>query len=806
MISDLRQAARALARQKWATGLVVLMLSLGIAANAAVFSLINGLFLRPFAFPDQERLVFINETAPKWSLDIVGINYPDFHTWREEAKLFEGIAIWDGDSFNLSTATEIERIRGARVTHDLGKVLGIRPLLGRDFLPEEDRPGGPPAVLITEGVWRDRFGSRPEAVGETLKLDGVVRTVVGVLPPEADFPADAQVWVPLSGDPNQEGQTYSYNGVGRMKPGVTMEAAEKDLLRAHEPIWKERDPEKIVAPFARPLREEFVRDFESAAEALGAAVALLLLVACANVASLMLARALARRREMSIRLALGAGAGRIVRQLFVENVILALAGASIGLALGQWALRYLLTKVPEQLPHFASFDVDLRVVGFIVAASLLTVVLFGWAPALEASRGDLRSAVHSSTRGTTTSPRVKRTLRILVAGESALATLLLICAGLLMRAFDRVGQVDPGFRADGVLTFSLSLPEVSYPEEADRLPFWDRLSARMSAIPGVDAAGLVTCAPLGCHWGTFFEFEGFEREPDDSIPVSLMRFASADYFRTMGIRLKSGRFFDDRDGREPPLPDTEENSPRVAVVNETFARTFWPNVADPVGRRFRFDGDENPWMTVVGLVHDIKHYGLERPMRPGVYFPLPAQPVRTLTVALHAAGDASALAAPARAAVGELDPELPLFQLATMEESLRRSLMVRAAYSWMLGVFALLALVLALGGAYGVASYLVTQRTREIGIRVAFGAHTRHIVGAVVASGLGAAVAGIAAGVAGSFAASRLLADLLFGAGSRDPAILAGVVSLLVLTAFVANWLPAWRAARMDPMRALRAE
>jgi predicted permease len=805
MPSEIRHALRSLARQRGATSLVVLMLSLGIAANSAVFSLVNGLFLRPFAFPDQERLVFINETAPKWNLDIVGINYPDFHLWRQEVKLFEGMAIWEGQSFNLSTPTATERIDGARVTHDLARVLGIEPLLGRDFLPEEDRPEGPPVVLIRESVWRDRFGGRADVLGKTLKLDGVMRTIVGVLPPQADFPADAEVWVPLQGDPNQEGTTYTFNGVGRMKPGVTVDAAEKDLRRAHEPIWKERDKERIVSPFARPLREEFVRDFTSAAKALSAAVALLLVVACANVASVMLARSVARRREMSIRLALGAGARRILRQLLVENVLLALAGAAIGLALGQWALQYLLTMVPEQLPHFASFDVDLRLIGFVVVASMATVVLFGWAPTLAASRGDLREAV-GSARGATVSPRAKRTLRFLVAGESALATLLLVAAGLLIRAFDRVGHVDPGFRSEGVLTFALSLPEVSYPTEENRLAFWDRVSSRMSAIPGVDAAGLVTCAPLGCHWGTFFEFEGVEHQPDDSVPVSLMRFASADYFRTMGIRLKSGQFFDDREGREPLPPGATVRVPRVAVVNETFAHTFWPNVPDAVGRRFKYNGTDNPWMTVIGVVQDIKHYGLEKPMRPGVYFPLPAQAVRTLTVALHTEGDPSALTTPARAAVGELDPELPLYQVRTMEETLRRSLMVRAAYSWMLGVFALLALVLALGGTYGVASYLVTQRTREIGIRMAFGANTRHIVGTIVRGGLGVAAAGIALGLALSFGSARLLSDLLFGASQGDPAILGGVASLLVLTAFVANWLPARRAARVDPMRSLRTE
>ena len=392
--TDLRYALRSISRQKTATALVLLMLSLGIAANVAVFSLVNGLFLRPFAFPEQDRLVFINETAPKWNLEIVGINYPDFHAWREGVKLFEGIALWDGQAFNLSTPTGAERIRGAVVTYDLAKVLGIRPILGRDFRPEEDKPKGPPVVLITEGVWRERFGGRPDVLGQTLKLDGISRTIVGVLPPEADFPANAQVWVPLQGDPNEAGQNYSYYGVGRMKAGVTIDAAAKDLLRAHEPVWKRQDQSHIVSPFARSLRAEFVRDFTSAAQAVTAAVGLLLLVACANVASLMLARALARRREMGIRLALGASRSRIVRQLFAENVLLAAAGAAIGLALGQWAIQVLLANVPDELPHFASFGIDSRVIGFAVLASMATVVPVRVGPC--AARVACRPAINRS--------------------------------------------------------------------------------------------------------------------------------------------------------------------------------------------------------------------------------------------------------------------------------------------------------------------------------------------------------------------------------------------------------------------------
>ena len=331
----------------------------------------------------------------------------------------------------------------------------------------------------------------------------------------------------------------------------------------------------------------------------------------------------------------------------------------------------------------------------------------------------------------------------------------------------------------------------------------------MQAIPGVDSAGLVTCAPLGCHWGNFFRIEGAEeRQPgsSDSMPVTLMRYANASYFKTMGIRLESGRFFEDRDGREPQPGDPDLRSPRVVIINETFAKTFWPAVADPVGRRLKFNDDKAPWITVVGLVRDVKHYGLERPMRPGVYFPLPDNPRQTLVVALHTSGDAAALAGSARAAMRELDPDLPLFQVRTMEEALQRSLTVRAAYSWMLGVFALLALILALGGTYGVASYLVTQRTREIGIRVALGARTVDVVRTVVGRGVGVVAVGVGIGVLASLGAARLLADLLFGSGARDAVILAGVTSLLLVTALLANWLPARRVARIDPMRSLRTE
>ena len=551
------------------------------------------------------------------------------------------------------------------------------------------------------------------------------------------------------------------------------------------------------------LREDLARGFRTQARTLLGAVALLLVVACANVASVMLARALARRREMGIRLAVGASRTRLARQLFVENLVLATLGGIAGLAAGRWALAVLVTRARDQIPSWADFAVDWRVAAFALVVTAATTVLFGWAPALHAIRGNLRGAMHEAGAGTTSGPGGRRTLSWLVAAEFAMAAVLLVCSGLLFRAYQHVQQVDPGFRPAHVLTFMVALPEASYggdDEGADAgkksNAFWDRLNARFAALPGVGAVGVVSCPPLGCHWGTFFYPEGrAPLKPGESNPVVLHRPASPGYFKAMGIRLKGGRFFDEHDGRSGSL---------VAVVNETFAKTFWPGAADPVGKRFKGGDPKNPWITVVGLAADVKHYGLERPMRPAIYYPMNGGSFRTMTVAIRTAGDPGAFTATARDALRELDPELPMFRVRTMEEALRRSLAERATYSWLLGIFAGMALVLALGGLYGVTSYLVSQRTREIGIRVALGARSADIVQTVLRRSLITVTAGVAVGVAAALGLARLLADLLFGVPPHDVVILAGAAVLLFALAVVANWLPARRAARVDPMRSLR--
>ena len=533
--SDIRYAVRSLSRQRMSAALVVAMLALGIAANVAVFSLVNGLFFRPFPFDEPDRLVFINEKAPKWNLDLTGIDFADFDTWRRGQQQFEALAAWTSRDLNLAEGSTADRISAAVTSHEFADVLRIRPVLGRMFTADEDQPGGDAVAVISHALWIERFARDPSAIGRTLKLNGRAHTIIGVLPPEADaYPGNARLWIPLQENPVSDGQSYSYNGVGRLKAGVTTAAAEADLMRAHQPIFDTRDKERVVTPFVLPLREINVRDFRPVATTLTVAVALLLAIACANVASVMLARALSRRREMGIRVAVGANRMRLVRQLFVENLMLAAVGGALGLALGQWAIATLIDNLPGGPPGWAKFGIDLRVMFFAVIISVGTVLLFGWAPALHALRGDLRSAMHNVANAATSSGGGRRTLRLIIGTEFALATLLIVCGGLLARAYQRVQNVDPGFDPRGVLTFTLSLPNAVYGDDAARLAFWDRVLDRVRALPGVRSAALINCPPFGCHWGSFYLAEGMpERSAAEGNPVVVNRVATPDYADTM---------------------------------------------------------------------------------------------------------------------------------------------------------------------------------------------------------------------------------------------------------------------------------
>jgi predicted permease len=796
--TDIRSAIRSLRRQPLGTVLVIGMLALGIAANVTIFSLVDALFLRPFPFPQADRLVYMNEKAPKWNLEYVGINFPDFWQWRNHATLFEAMAAFDDRSFNLSDEQNPERIEGAMATRDFARVLGVEPLVGRVFNEQEDQAKGPHAVILSERLWRERFHADPNIAGQTLRLNGEPWTIVGVLPTRAQFPGRPALWVPYQGDINQNGESYAGDGIGRLKPGVSIEQAEADLLHAHEAVWAARDKNKVVSPFLRPLRSEMVQDARTSVPTLAAAVALLLIVACANVASVMLARAIARRREIGIRLAIGAARSRLVRQLFVENLVLSVAGAVIGTLAGRATLNLLVSTFQEQVPRWADFSLDLRVVAFSAGLAVATALLFGSAPAWHAVRGNLRGAMSDSSSGSTISPRGRRTLTWLVAAEFTLAAVLIVGGGLLYRAFDKVRGVDPGFRADHVLMFKLALPAPAYLKDEKRLAFWDDLLTRVRAQPGVTAAGVVNCPPLDCHWGYFYKIEGeAPRGPNDSRPVTLTRIASEGYDKAMGLELRQGRFLD--------AADRQTKGPRVVVVNEAFVKAFWPSETNVVGKRISFNNDTPDWIPVVGVVKDVRHYGFEKPMRPGVYFPMSWPRTDGLAVAIRTTGDPSAFTTAARHIVHEIDPELPLYRVRTMEEAVAQSMRSRALYSWLLAIFAGLALMLALGGTYGVTSYLVGQRTREIGIRLAMGAGPRDIFQAVLRTSATAVLIGGAVGGAAAVALGRWLGDLLFGVSPGDPLVLVAAAAALAVAAILANWIPARRAARTDPMISLKA-
>lgn len=799
ILADVRFALRTLRRQPAVSLLVVGMLALGIAASTAVFSLINGLYLRPLPFPDADRLVYLNEQAPRWNLEFTGINYPDFVRWREGAQQFEWMALVDNGEVNYADGGGATRLNAAWITQDFFGVLGVGALLGRTFELEEHVPNGPRVAVLSRDLWRSRFGADPSIVGSTLRLNSAPYTVVGVVPAHAEFPSEADVFLPIQDDPQQPWQSYNYDGIGRLKPGVTLEAALQDLMRAHAPIFEERDAERVVTPRIMPLRDRYVGDLRTVSIALASAVAIVLLIACANVASLMLARALARHREMGVRLALGAGTGRLLRQLFVENLVFATVGGALGLAGGYWLSRLLVAGVPDQLPDWVRFDLDVRIVVFSALLVVTTAVLFGLAPAFYAFGHDLRGALSEGGARTTAAASGRRTLSLLIAAEVALSAMLLVGGGLFLRAYHRLRDVDPGFRTDHVLTFGIALPSSVYDSSEKLLRFWEDLSPRLGAVPGVQAAGVISCPPLTCHWGNFYVAEGVApRGADEPNPVVLTRVASPGYFDAMGIRLQRGRFFEEADGR------TEGS--RAVIVNETFAKLVWPEDADPVGRRIRGRGEDPqpPWMTVVGVVADVKHYGLDVPMRPGIYMPLPQNPLRQATLALYTRGAALELTGAVRRVVADMDAELPIYQVSTMQDRLRSSLALRETYSWLLTAFACLAVLLALGGIYGVASYAVTQRTREIGIRIALGARTGQVLGAVLRGGMVIVTCGVLLGLLGALAGARALSSLLFGVDAGDPMVYGGVALLLVATALVANFLPARRASRIEPMTSLR--
>ena len=796
-MNDLKLAFRQIRKNPGFATLAVLTLTLGIAGNVVIFSVFNGLFLRPLPFPDAARLLNLDEVAPQWNLEYTGLAYFDFCDWRDQNKTFAGMGAWEDASYNISFGGNPERIEAGRITHDLLSTLGVQPFLGRGFTPEEDRPGQAHIALISHGLWKRRWGGQPDVLGQTITLDAVPHTIIGVLPPRMGPLAQADVLVPHARDVNDRRGWY-LAGVGRLRPGVSLETARQDLLRIHKNLIPDRPVNAITSPRLTPVRERLLGDYRPVTYVLLAAVGVVWLIACANVASLMLARGLGRGKEISIRMALGASRRSVIRQVLVESLLLSALGGLLGIGLGQASLGALTRLLPEQFPAWIHFGVDGRFLMFCLITTAATAGCFGLIPALQmVSNVNLQGALQATTNKTTGSARQRRSLNGLVVGEIALALVLLINAGLLLQAFRALQKVDPGFRAENVLTYNLSLPRAKYTNDT-QIAFFEQHLEQLRTLPGIQAASATTIVPLGGHSGTFFEAEGAApRGKDEQNPVVLTRQAFPGYAEAMGLTLLAGHFISAQETRGAAM--------NVAVVNEMFAKNNWPN-QEAIGKRIRYPGTNSEWLTVVGVTRDEKHYGFEQPMRPGVFLPYHANPQRRMTMVVRTLGEPRGLLPVIRSLIQKLDPDLPLFQTRTMTELVRSSQWLRRSYSWLFGFFAAVALIMALGGIYGVISYTVSQRTNEIGIRMALGAQRPDVLRLVLRHGLILAGLGTVLGLIGAFALSQVMRTLLLGISPTDPLTLLSVPMLLGAVSVLACLLPARRATKVDPMVALRYE
>lgn len=815
---DVRYGARMLLKNPGITFVVIVALALGIGANTAIFSVVNSVLLRPLPYHESDRLVFLNERSPV--LDEMSISYPNFTDWRNQNQVFEKIGVYNRNSYNLTGYGEAERIPTGQVSADLFAALRVNAAIGRVFTNEEDKPGGTPVVVLSYGLWQRRFGGQMSILNQALTLNGKSYTVIGVMPQGYLYPSRVEMWVPvgqLSGDPNwqQRGNHPGLYGVARLKPGATLAQAQADMENIAANLEKQYpDSNAGNRVRIRPLLEIYVSDARSTLWVLFGAVAFVLLIACANIANLLLARATARQKEMAIRSAMGAGRWRIARQMLTESVLLALVGGTLGLLIARWCIDFILYISPDAIPRSREISLDWRVMAFTVGVSFLTGILFGLVPALQAGVVDVHETLKETGRGTTRRHWVRSSL---VVVEVATTLVLLIGAGLMIRSFYRLQSVNPGFSYARLASFTVSLPQRKYVTEEQRSDFFKRLLENISGLPGVEASAVASGLPLGNNgWQTSFLVDGQPRPPRDQTPLMEACTVTPDYFRAMNIPLLRGRFFNDHDNRSflagRDLSKLNEGERLISGVNsiiidEEFARRHWPN-EDAVGKRIRLGGDDDsPLLTVLGVVGRVKMEGLSQDSnRVQGYFPFWQLPFTGMTVIMKATGDPNQLIAAAREQVRQVDPDQPIYNIKTMDEIRAESVAGERLNLTLFSIFAGIALILAIVGIYGVMSYTVTQRTHEIGIRMAIGAQQRDVFKMVLGQGMMLALIGIGVGLVGAFALTRLMATMLFGVTATDPATFAAIAILLTAVALMACYLPGRRATKVDPVVSLRYE
>jgi len=797
-MQDLRYGVRMLLKRPGFTFIAVLTLALGIGANTAIFSVINGVLLRPLPFAEADKLVRVYEKRLKLGRQRNAVSAPDFIDWRSQNRVFEDIAAYAPWSTNLTGGDEPMRLAGTVTSASLFSVLGVRPQLGRTFLAEEDQPNGDRVVILSHGLWQRRFGSDTGVVGRSIVLNGASFTVVGVMPAGFEFPSkETELWAPLGLDPsNQEGRGSHYlDVVARLKPGVTLQQAQANMETIAGELEKQYQVNTGHGVNIFPLYEEIVGSVRTALLVLLGAVGLVLLIACANVANLLLVRTVARQKEIAIRTTLGASRRRIIQQLLTESILLGVLGGALGLLLAVWGTDLLINISPSNMPRMSEITIDYRVLGFTFAISLLTGVIFGLLPALQALRFNINESLKSEGRGVVGSSSRSRARSVLIVTEIALALVLLVGAGLLIKSFKRLGEVDPGFKPDNVMTMQLSLPRAKYGKPEQQSAFIQQVLERIEAVPGVGSVSMVAAPPFsGFTASRYFQIEGRPPRPAGEGFNAGYNSASPNYFQTLGIPLRRGRDFTRQDVM---------GTPEVVIINEAMARRFWPD-EDAIGGRLRIG--EDAWRTVVGVVGDVRHTGLDEEPKPEMFYPYLQSPLSFMTLMVRSATDEKSLRASIQREIRAVDPDLPVYGIKSMEQLISESVSPRRLNMILLTTFAIVALVLAALGIYGVMAYSVSQRTHEIGIRMALGAQRGDVLKMIVGQGLILTLTGIGIGLAASFGLTRLMASLLYGVTATDPLTFIVVALVLGTVALMASFIPARRATRVDPMEALRYE
>ena len=800
LFKDIRYGIRSLLKRPGFTAIALITLALGIGANSAMFSVVNAVLLRPLSYPDSERVVVLEGINPPRGITQSNMSVPDLVDWQKQNQVFEQLAGFISGGVFLSSGDETERVRASSVTADFFPLFRTNAISGRTLQADDAQTGREPVAVLSHGLWQRRFGADRNLVGSKVMLSGKSTTIVGVMPPGFDYPAQSELWVPFTLAPDKEPRDNRYvSVVARLKPGVTAAGAQAQLDTINQRLaqtYVETNSGWTVK--VMNLQERLVGSLRLSLLVLLCAVAFVLLIACANVANLLLARATARQKEIAVRTALGASRWRVIRQLLTESVLLSLVGGGFGLLLGLWLTKLLIAVSPANTPRFDEIKPDARVFIFTLALTIITGLVFGLAPALQASRLSLTDGLKEGLRSAAGGSRSNRLRSLLMVSEIALSFILLVGAGLLIKSFIRLREVSPGFNSNNVLVMRLSLPPGKYAQGEPRAQIFRQATERLKALPGVQSAGAVLSLPLGGDtfnvWRAYIR-EGRPATPEESDNAAYLA-ATPDYFRTLQIPLLAGRAFNDQD---------TEKTTKVVIVNETMARRLWPG-ASPLGKRITIWRDEKFPREIVGVVGETKS-SLDSDTGQQMYVPY-AQDATwgSLSFVIRTSGDPAATSAAVRSEIRSLDKGLPVWSARTMNDVLMTSVAPRRTPMLLLSAFAAVALLLATIGIYGVTAYYVTQRTQEIGIRMALGAQIGDVLKLVLQSGMALALIGVGAGLVGALLLTRLMKSLLFGVTATDAVTLVSVALCLLITALLACYIPARRATKVDPLVALRYE